>query len=130
VPIELRQIMLSEKEVLQAIHVYRRARTDFLPHGDGVAFSLKPTAGDSLVHMTIQVDMIYGQTRQTISIETAEADVVDMLVRCCLENNIPIPKAGRKSASVVDGMLTLTIYSDDDSANVAAPCVRRHAMSA
>jgi hypothetical protein len=120
-PSERRQIILSKNEVLQAIQAYRRTRTNFLPHGEVAGFTLKPAAGDSGVRLTVDVGMVYGQTRQTIAIEATEADVVDMMIRCCLENNIPIPKAGRKSAGVVDGMLALIIYSDDTSPGAATP---------
>ena len=120
-PIERRQIILSEKELLQAIRAYSRMRTDFLPHGEVIGFTLEPTARDGGVHLTVDVGMIYGQTRQTISIQTAEADIIELLIRCCLENNIPIPKIGRKSAGIIDGMLTLFIYFADVAADVAAP---------
>jgi hypothetical protein len=119
-PIEQRQIMLSEAEVLQALESYRRTRTDFLPNGDVTGLALKPPPRDGSVHLVVSVVMVYGQTRHTISIEIAEADVVHLLIRFCLENNIPIPKIGRKSAGIIDGMLALVIWSGGDNADVAA----------
>jgi hypothetical protein len=73
-----------------------------------------------LVHLVVSVVMVYGQTRHTISIEIAEADIVHLLIRFCLENNIPIPKVGRKSAGIIDGMLALVIWSGGDHADVPA----------
>ncbi len=113
--------MLAKSEVLQAIQAYRRTHPNFLPHGEVAGFTLKPGAGDGGVHLTVDVGMVYGQTRQTITIEATEADVVDMIIRCCLENNIPIPKAGRKSAGIMDGMLALIICSDDTGLGAASP---------
>jgi hypothetical protein len=113
-PIERRQIMLSEPELLQAIQSYRRVHPDFLPHGELKELGLKPSA-DGGVHLIIDVSMIYGQARQIIRIEPVATDIIELLIRCCLENNIPIPRAGRKSAGIVDGMLTLVIRTDDES---------------
>jgi hypothetical protein len=112
-PIERRQIMLSEPELLQAIQSYRRVHPDFLPHGELKELGLKPSA-DGGVHLIIDVSMIYGQARQIIRIEPVATDIIELLIRCCLENNIPIPRAGRKSASIVDGMLALIICSVDE----------------
>ena len=121
-PIERRQIMLSESEVLHAIQIYHRTRPDFLPHGEVTGVTFRPTAEGNGVRLTISVGMIYGQTRQTINIEAEESDVVGLLIRCCLENNIPIPRIGRKSPGIIDGLLALIICSDDEGAKLGAPC--------
>jgi hypothetical protein len=126
-PIERRQIIFSEGEVLQAIESYRRTHTDFLPHGEVTGITLKPATGHVGVHLTISVGMIYGQTRHAVSIEAAEVAIVELLIRCCLENNIPIPKIGRKSAGVIDGMLMLSIASTSEAADGSVPhSPRRH----
>jgi hypothetical protein len=122
-PIERRQIMLSEPELLQAIQSYRRMHPDFPPHGELKELGLKPSA-DGGVQLTIDVSMIYGQMRQIIRIEPVAKDIVERLVRCCLENNIPIPRAGRKSAGIVDGMLALIICTDDE---IGTPRLARRA---
>jgi hypothetical protein len=122
-PIERRQIMLSEAEVLHAVQIYRRVCPEFLPHGEVTGLTLVPKSDGGGVQLTIDFSMIYGKTRQTISIQAVETDVVDLLIRCCLENNIPIPRAGRKSATVMNGMLALIICSDDDTAELPAPKV-------
>jgi hypothetical protein len=123
-PIEQRQIMLSEAEVLQAIESYRRTRTDFLPNGEVTGLALKSPPRDGLVHLVVSVSMVYGQTRHTISIEIAEPDIVHLLIRFCLENNIPIPKLGRKSTGVIAGMLALIIHSGADIADAASSVPR------
>ena len=119
-PIERRQIMLSESELLHAIQSYRRVRPSFLPNGDVNGLVLEPGTEKSSIRLAIGVTMMYGQTRQTIQIEPKDTDIVELLIRCCLENNIPIPRAGRKSAAVVDGMLTLLIYSEVETELTAA----------
>ena len=129
-PVERRQIILSEVEVLQAIESYRRTHAEFLPHGEVAGLTLKPTPGNSGVHLTVNVGMIYGQTRHAISIEVADADIVELLIRCCLENNIPIPKSSSKSAGVTDGMLTLIINSNSEHAGAVAPSMLRHVKHA
>jgi len=122
-PIERRQIMLSEPELLQAIQSYRRVHPDFLPDGELNELGVKPSA-DGGVHLTIDVSMVYGQMRQVLRIEPVAKDIVELLVRCCLENNIPIPRAGRKSAGIVDGMLALIICTDDE---IGVPRLARRA---
>ncbi len=119
-PTEKRQIIFSKDEVMQALRAYRLTHHDFLPSGDVIEFTLKPTAGGGGVHLTVACNLIYGETRQTINIEVADADVVELLIRCCLENNIPIPRMGQKSANAVDGMLALIIRYDEEEAPVSA----------
>lgn len=128
-PIERRQIILSEAEVLLAIESYRRTRSEFLPHGEVTGLALKPAPRDGGAQLAVNVGMVYGQTRHTIAIEAAEADIVHLLIRFCLENNIPIPKIGRKSAGIIDGMLALIIHSGVDTAETAAPAQRAHAAA-
>jgi hypothetical protein len=113
-PIERRQILLSEAELLHAIEVFRHVRPDFLPHGDVSDCKMEPAGADGTAHITISVSMIYGETRQAIKITTKEADILELLIRCCLENNIPIPRAGSKSTGIVDGRLALMICSDSE----------------
>ena len=120
-PIERRHIMLSEAEVRHAVLSYRNVRPDFLPHGDLGQLSIQHAASDSGVRLAIGVVVTYGINRQTLTIEVADLDLIALLIRCCLENNIPIPKAGVKSADVIDGLLTLTIISDDGGSMSTVP---------
>jgi hypothetical protein len=113
-PIERRQILLSDGELLHAIEVFRRVRPDFLPHGDVNDCKIEPAGADGAAHITISVSMVYGETRQVIKIATKEADILELLIRCCLENNIPIPRAGRKSTGIIDGRMALMICSDSE----------------
>jgi hypothetical protein len=113
-PIEQRKLIFSEDEVLQAIQSYARRRPDFLPQGRVLGFRPSPCPGGPAVGLTVAVEMTYGLTRQAIEVEAGETDVVELLIRCCLENNIPIPRTGAKRAAVEDGRLVLAVdYSGE-----------------
>ena len=44
-----------------------------------------------------------------LEVRAEGTDIIQMLVRCCVENNIPIPKRGAKRAALIDGALALII---------------------
>jgi len=109
-PTERRQIILSTDEVLQAIQAYRRMAPEFLPRGSILGFRLDgPEAPGGAPALTVSVEMAYGRTHQATEVRAEEADVLQMLIRCCVENNIPIPRRGAKRAALVGGALALLI---------------------
>ena len=109
-PMERRQIILSTDETLQAIQAYRRAAPEFLPRGRILGFRLdEPEAPGGPPALTVSIEMTYGRTHQVTEVRAEGADVVQVLVRCCVENNIPIPRRGAKRAALVDGALALLI---------------------
>lgn len=108
-PIELRTIMLSAEEVSQAIDSYARMAAHFLPRGHVLGFRLEPSEDGLEVGLMVSVEAMYGSTRTVIEVRTEQEDAVKLLIRCCLENNIPIPRRGIKTAAVVEGLLALVI---------------------
>lgn len=109
-PLERRHIILSAEEVLQAIASYRRTTPEFLPRGAILGFRLdEPEAPGGAPALTVSVEMSYGRTQQVTELRAEGTDVVQMLVRCCVENNIPIPRRGAKRAALIDGALALLI---------------------
>jgi hypothetical protein len=110
-PIEKRQILLSEDEVIHAIVAYRNVTPAFLPRGDILKLSVSPTTHDGPggAEVTVTICMRYGSTEQMVDLKVDPADIVNLLIRFCLENNIPMPRQGTKATVLIDGMLALAI---------------------
>lgn len=111
-PAERRQILLSAEETLHAIQSYARMRPQFLPHGQVLGFRLDGGEEEGGIGLTISVEAVYGATRTVLDVRTTQPDIVELLIRCCLENNIPIPRSSAKAAAVVDGHLALIVRHD------------------
>lgn len=108
-PTELRQIVLSADETMQAIQSYARMTTHFLPHGRVLGFQLEPVVPGGDVGLIISIEAVYGKTHAPLEIKADPADVAELLIRCCLENNIPIPRHSVKTAKAIDGQLALVV---------------------
>jgi hypothetical protein len=114
-PVERRQILLSDEELTHAVEAYRGVNPGFLPQGDLLQVKVGPGAGDhaaGAVAVAITIRMCYGQSQQEVDVPIREIDVMHLLIRFCLENNIPIPRLGTKSAALIDGTLALQIEYD------------------
>ena len=114
-PRETRQIALSDDELLHAIQSYRRMQPNFLPHGPILRTSFARTEELGL-HLTVAVRMRYGANEQEIEVRAQEADLLALLIRFCLENNVPVPRRGEKQARIVDGAAVLHIEFSSDAA--------------
>lgn len=88
---EIRNIMLSMDEVQAAFMAYQRVAPDFMPKGHVVACK---TAGESVV---ITMELTYGGSSQRSDIVFKGIDVLKPLIRFCIENNVMLPRDGRKS---------------------------------
>lgn len=112
-PRETRQIALSDDELIQAIRSYRRMQPDFLPQGPVLRASFTRTE-DLDTRLTVAVRMRYGASEQEVEVQLQEADLLPLLVRFCLENNIPVPRRGEKKAQLIDGAAVLHIEFSTD----------------
>jgi hypothetical protein len=101
---ELRYIILSNAEFTSSLQSFRRTHEDFLPNGEIVSW----TAGENeTIDITISIK---GGSTVNQMIFTIEAQhVIDILVRFCMENNVPVPRAGVKSWSIKKEGITLAI---------------------
>lgn len=112
-PRETRQIALSDDELLQAVQSYRRMQPNFLPQGPVLRTSFAHTE-ELGTHLTVTVRMRYGASEQEIEVQVQETDLLAMLIRFCLENNIPVPRRGEKKAQLIDGAAVLHIEFSTD----------------
>jgi len=86
-PIERRQILLSDEEFTHAIEAYCNANPSSLPRGNILQVNVGPGAGNCTIGgviMTVGVCPTYGETELRINMRVRETDIVNLLVRFCL----------------------------------------------
>lgn len=100
---EVRDIMLSMDEVKDAFIGYQRIAPDFLPKGTIVACG---TADESVV---LSIELGYGGVPQKTEFVFKGLDVLKPLIRYCIENNIMLPRDGKKSILYRDDKILMHI---------------------
>jgi hypothetical protein len=103
---EIRDIMLSIDEVQEAFVQYQRMAPDFLPSGKIVEFK---THGESII---IKVDMTYGGSIQRSEFAFKGVEVLRPLIRFCIDNNIMLPRNGKKSILFKEDKISMHIELD------------------
>ena len=107
-PLEQRRIILTQEEFASALRAYRRVTQGVVPEGEILDWQFGGSA-----FLCLSVRMIYGNNQVAAKLDYDEAVALDIAIRFCLENNIPIPLQGKKKAIVVDGRLALEILLSD-----------------
>jgi hypothetical protein len=112
-PRERRQIALLNDELIEALRSYRRLEPTFLPRGEIVECTV---AMDRSV--VVRLEKLDRSMSKPVEVRLSPADLVEPLIRFCIENNIKLPRAGIKSVGFSDGELALCIRmnwpSDDE----------------
>ena len=101
-PREVRFITFSEAEVVQAINAYSRITPGVLPDGEVVTIG-----GDDQSDFFVIMKTFYGQGFQEITVNLDSFHVVEMLVRYCIENNIPVARQAVKTYKVTENRVVL-----------------------
>ncbi|MBV9116960.1 MAG: hypothetical protein JOY63_06310 [Acetobacteraceae bacterium] len=97
-----------DDELRQAVEAFRRVTPDVLPAG--ALRAIRVEDGDASPVLTASVQA----GERVLDVRLRDTSVLALLVRFCLENNVPIPKRGNKAVRLVDGLLTLVIdYGSD-----------------
>lgn len=109
-PIERREIRLAEDELMRAIISYGRQTPGVLPPGPVLRVALQHVP-DAAPCVTATVLLAADREEPPVDVRLQASNVLEMLVRYCQEEGIPIPRGGQKSTSVIGGMLTLVIDS-------------------
>jgi len=115
-PFERREIRLTNDELLQAIEVYGRQTPGVLPTGPLLGVVVANSALEMPV-VTVTVRCAADMTGPPVDIVLNHESVFEVLVRFCLEEGIPIPRGGRKTTSVLDGLLALVINYGENVKN-------------
>ena len=106
---DIRRIILSETELAAAIESYRRVTPDFLP--TGTMKSCKPC---DLQHIAVLVEVAAGNTVKDVELKLSCGDLLRPLIRFCLENNIMLPRDGKKAVMIANGLIALHVTLDLD----------------
>jgi len=104
---DLRRIVFTIKEVLQAIEDYRQLASGFLPAGEIVG----ATPGEAhALNVTLE-NMVNGAPQQT-TCTLGSLEVLKALIPFCIANGIMMPRAGQKSFAITNDGATLNIKLD------------------
>ncbi|MDE1900257.1 MAG: hypothetical protein KGI37_01255 [Alphaproteobacteria bacterium] len=104
---ETRRIVLEKEELFLALEAHGRMTPHFLPRGRVVDFeALSPTS----IMVTVETE----PDAQEATVIFTDGKLVQALVRFCLENNIMLPRAARKSVAVDAEHVSLCMDMDVD----------------
>ena len=106
---ESRKITFSTAELGMAFEAYGHRTPKFLPAGKLLACEL---VDDDGVKLTFAME--YGCSTHDVEFVYRGLDVLRPLILFCIENNIMMPREGRKTFSIIDGKATLSIELDLD----------------
>ena len=106
---EERFITLTDTEFADSLQSYRRTHPDFLPSGEVVGW--KPGKETKIIDVTMKIKGGSSINQMVFTIEAQ--DVVEILTRFCIENNIPVPFVGIKEWSRREKGITLSIALRD-----------------
>ncbi len=111
---ELRYIMVSNSEFLSGVQSYRRTHADFLPKGDLLSWS--PGTGKSV---DLSIVVAGGATKNEMTFTIEAQHVTAILIRFCIENNIPVPLAGIKDWFVRNDKIALRVFLNAEETTFA-----------
>ncbi|MDE2030499.1 MAG: hypothetical protein KGI97_08060 [Alphaproteobacteria bacterium] len=120
---DIRRLVFSPEEMLEAFQSYSRITPKFLP--GGVLKSCAPEAPDGI---KLVVEMEYGSATQQAEFTYRGIDALRPLILYCLETNIMLPRNGHKNFSVIDSQACVTIDLDLDvnPEGLATPLTSEH----
>ncbi|GAB4525092.1 MAG: hypothetical protein Tsb0010_08870 [Parvularculaceae bacterium] len=98
-PAELRKIVFSTQETIEALRKYCKAAGEDFPHGDG--FDIAVVKGDQV---KVELKNAGGVVRSFNSREVAVG-----LMQLCKELDVPVPKRATKSVDVHDRRVALRL---------------------
>lgn len=117
---EIRRIILSRDELLCALVSFRRANEGAIPAG---AIKNCDVGRDATGLIQIEQGPEHGDAARDVTI--AQPMLTDVLIRFCLENNVALPRTGRKRAVGHAGQAALEIHVDDLMAGANQPVARK-----
>ena len=119
--VELRRIILSRDELSSALVSFRRANEGSIPAG---AIKDCEVGRDATCLIKIEPSSDSGDAMRDVTI--APPTLTDVLIRFCLENNVALPRSGRKRAVGHAGQAALEIHVDDvEMAGSGQPVARK-----
>ncbi len=101
---ENRRITLSSEELICAFESYRRVAYGFLPEG-----TIARCIPSSLGTITVVLETSYGRFTQQTEFTFGGPDILQLMLRFCIENHIMLPRNGRKHLAISDSAVTICI---------------------
>lgn len=103
-PSEFRQILFSNEELIEALYEFSQSTQTKLPPGKIV--SCIPVVEDKVAVRLQLLDRASGETQAaSLSSELVAA----VLLRYCIKNSIPMPRAGTKAIQVHGDQISLDV---------------------
>jgi hypothetical protein len=120
---EIRKMIFSSGELLSAFDAYGRTNSKFLPGGKLIACA--PVDEDGV---RLKIAMQYGSSTHEVEFVYRGVDVLRPLVLFCIENNVMLPRDGKKGFSIVEGqaVLTIELNLDLDLSATTLPMLSEH----
>ncbi|MDD3370452.1 MAG: hypothetical protein PHE27_01370 [Alphaproteobacteria bacterium] len=105
---DIRRIIFSDEELGSAFEAYSRKTPNFLPPGKIVSCSTLVASGSECA-VLVRIDTSQESGPKQLELTFRNANVLQPLILFCLENNVMLPRQGRKSFSIVEGKACLII---------------------
>lgn len=120
---EVRKITFSSEELLEAFQAYARTTPKFLPAGRIVTCDVQ---AEDAVKISMELD--YGSAHQYAEFTYRGLDVLRPLILFCIENNIMLPRDGRKAYKSIDGtpVVIIELDLDLDATAMVRPMLNEH----
>jgi hypothetical protein len=111
--VEQRKIILNPAEIVAALRAFRRANANRIPPGEIAGCRYEDD------HVAIEIHDRDDFGPRNFSHRLSYETMCDVMVQFCLENNIPLPRRGKKSVlRSADGVI-LKVRIEDDMMNAA-----------
>lgn len=99
---ELRKIILDNEEFVAALESYKRTNFEFLPAGKVIQCTLK--ANEPVV---VGLETSSFNKIKTTDFTFSPPELMEPLIRFCIENNVMLPRNSRKSVLIGDNQAVL-----------------------
>lgn len=118
-PVELRHLIFTSSEIVEAISVFRRARGQTLPSGQVTFAQAVGGLSDKPLHfrLVIQPDVAARNDAfdAEYKLELTSAELAAVLIIYCKSRSIPIPAGSTKALQNFSGEIALTIASNTNN---------------
>ncbi len=104
---DYRRITLTPKEFLLALDAHRRATTDFLPCGEILNYELLP---EETLNVTVR--MSYGKNINELKFSYKFLEILPVLQKFCVENNIHLPANGRRFVTSENNFMSIAVVCE------------------
>ena len=113
--IELRRVVLSANEFGSAVASFKRANDNFLPAGTVVECGVNQDASGR-----VKLRVVGAGPEELQQIVIPPATLTEILIRFCIENNVSLPRIGRKRAVAHGDRAALEVHLGEPEGALSA----------